>query len=133
MGKFSYFLFGIWNSKPKYFAFLLQNFPLLFLIRTFPVLVQKFVICSWIPFLLLKFIYSEKTTKFCEISTVDLTITTQDKSTVEISQQFVAFSEYVNFDIVGQLDAWVGKKIQNYADVMYGWSPVERESSIGIK
>ena len=45
----------------------------------------------------LKFIYSEKATKFCKISTVDLTVTTQDKSTVEISQKFVAFSEYMNF------------------------------------
>ena len=42
--------------------------------------------------LLVKFIYSEKATKFCEISTVHLTITTKDKSTVEISQNFVAFS-----------------------------------------
>ena len=33
---------------------------------------------DWIgrPILLVKFIYSEKATKFCEISTVDLTITT---------------------------------------------------------
>ena len=46
---------------------------------------------------LLKFIYSEKATKFCEISNVDLTVTTYDKSTVEISQNFVAFSEYMNF------------------------------------
>ena len=45
----------------------------------------------------LKFIYSEKETKFCEISTVDLTITTYDKSTMEISQNFVVFSEYMNF------------------------------------
>ena len=44
-----------------------------------------------------KFIYFEETTKVCEISTVDLTVTTQDKSTVEISQKFVAFSEYMNF------------------------------------
>ena len=44
-----------------------------------------------------KFMYSEKATKFCEISTLDLTITTKDKSTVEISQNFVAFSEYMNF------------------------------------
>ena len=47
--------------------------------------------------LTLKFIYSEKATKFCEISTVDLTITTWDKSMVEISQKLVAFSEYMNF------------------------------------
>ena len=45
----------------------------------------------------LKFIYSEMATKFCEISTVDLTGTTQGKSTVEISQNFVAYSEYMNF------------------------------------
>ena len=48
--------------------------------------------------ILLKFIYSEKATKFCEISTVDLTVTTQGKSTMEISQNFVAFSEYMNFN-----------------------------------
>ena len=47
--------------------------------------------------ILLKFIYSEKATKFCEISTVDLTVTLKDKSTVDISQKFVAFSEYTNF------------------------------------
>jgi hypothetical protein len=45
----------------------------------------------------LKFIYSEKVTKFCEISNVDLTVTTRDKSMVEISQKFVAFLEYMNF------------------------------------
>ena len=39
---------------------------------------------------MVKFIYSEKATKFCEISNVDLTVTTQDKSTVEILQNFVA-------------------------------------------
>ena len=40
-----------------------------------------------------KFIYSEKATKLCEIFTVDLTVNIQ----VEISQKFVAFSEYPNF------------------------------------
>ena len=44
-----------------------------------------------------KFIYSEKATKFCEISTVDLTVTTWDKSTVEISHKLMAFSEYMSF------------------------------------
>ena len=44
-----------------------------------------------------KFIYSEKAQKFCKISTLDLTITTEDKSTAEISQNFVAFSECMNF------------------------------------
>ena len=45
----------------------------------------------------LKFIYSEKATKFCKISTVDLTGTIKDKSTVEILQNFVALTEYMNF------------------------------------
>ena len=47
---------------------------------------------------LLKFIYFEKATKFCEISTVDLSYVVTVKSTVEISQNFVAFSEYMNFN-----------------------------------
>ena len=46
---------------------------------------------------MLKFIYSEKATKFCEISTVDLSYVVPVKSTVEILQNFVAFSEYMNF------------------------------------
>ena len=45
----------------------------------------------------LKFRFSEKATKFCEISTVYLTVSTKEKSTVEILQRFVAFSEYMNF------------------------------------
>ena len=44
-----------------------------------------------------KFIFSEKATNFCEISTVDLSYVVTVKSTVEISQNFVAFSDYVNF------------------------------------
>ena len=40
-----------------------------------------------------KFIYSEKATKFCKISTVDLSYVVPVKSTVEISQNFVALSE----------------------------------------
>ena len=49
--------------------------------------------------IIVTFIYSEKPTKFCEISTLILTGTTQDKSKVEISQNFAAFSEYMNFKI----------------------------------
>ena len=45
----------------------------------------------------LKFIYSEKATIFWEISTVDLSYVVTVKSTVKISQNFVAFSEYMNF------------------------------------
>ena len=43
---------------------------------------------------LLKFIHFKKATKFCEIFTLLLSGTTQDKSKVKISQNFVAFSEY---------------------------------------
>ena len=41
----------------------------------------------------LKFIYSEKATKFCEMFTLLLTTVHTVKSKVKISQNFVAFSE----------------------------------------
>ena len=44
-----------------------------------------------------KFIYFEKAIFFCEISNLDLFYVVTVKSTVEISQNFVAFSEYINF------------------------------------
>ena len=47
----------------------------------------------------LKFIYSEKATKFCEIFTLLLSYVVPVKSKVKISQNFVAFSEYINFKI----------------------------------
>ena len=49
-------------------------------------------------FAVLKYIYSEKGTKFCKIPTVDLSYVVTVKSTVEIPQSFVAFSEYMNFN-----------------------------------
>ena len=52
---------------------------------------------QWIWQLLLKFIYSDKATKFCEISTLLLSYVVPVKSKVGISQNFVAFSEYMNF------------------------------------
>ena len=45
----------------------------------------------------LKFIYSEKATTFCEIFTLLLSYVVPVKSKVKISQNFVAFSEYMNF------------------------------------
>ena len=42
----------------------------------------------------IKFVYSEKTRKFCEICTSLLSTVDTDKSKMEISQNFVAFSEY---------------------------------------
>ena len=46
---------------------------------------------------MLKFIYSEKATKFCEIFTLLLSYVVPVKSKMEILQNFVAFSEYMNF------------------------------------
>ena len=43
------------------------------------------------------FIYSDKATKFCEISTVDLSFVVPVRPTIEISQNFAAFSDYINF------------------------------------
>ena len=63
-------------------------------------------IVPWWPcsYLFLKFIYSEKATNFYEISSIDLSFVVKVgcyvvmvKSAVEISQNFVAFSEYMNF------------------------------------
>ena len=45
----------------------------------------------------LKFVYSEKAAKYCKISTLLLSTVHTDKRKVEISQNFVAFSEYINF------------------------------------
>ena len=47
-------------------------------------------------FQLLNFLYSEKATEFCKISTLDLTVLYKVKSKVEISQNCVAFSEYMD-------------------------------------
>ena len=47
---------------------------------------------------ILKFIYSEKAKQFCEISTLLLSYVVPVKSKVKISQNFVAFSEYMNFN-----------------------------------
>ena len=45
----------------------------------------------------LRFIYSEKVTKFCEIVPLLLTTVYTVKSKRTILQNFVAFSEYMNF------------------------------------
>ena len=48
---------------------------------------------------MIKFIYSEKAIKFCEIFPLLLTVCTVVKSKGKILQNFVAFSEYMNFNI----------------------------------
>ena len=45
-----------------------------------------------------------RTQKFCEITTLDLSYVVAVKSTVEISQNFVDFSEYMNFNLFCTLD-----------------------------
>ena len=52
----------------------------------------------------LKIIFSEKATNFCEISTLVLSYVVTVKSPVEISQNFVAFSEYMNFSSIFFVD-----------------------------
>ena len=47
---------------------------------------------------LLKFIYSEKATKFCKIFNFLLSNVVPVKKKMKISQNFVAFSEYMNFN-----------------------------------
>ena len=49
--------------------------------------------CNWLnqKYVEVKFIYSEKATNVCEISTIDLSYVVLVKSMVEISQTFVAF------------------------------------------
>ena len=47
---------------------------------------------------IIKFIYSEKATTFCEIFTLLLSYVVPVKSMVEILQKFVVFSEHMNFN-----------------------------------
>ena len=51
-----------------------------------------------------KLIYSEKATKFCETSIVDLSYVVPIKSTLEISQNYVAFSEYMSFIVCNTIN-----------------------------
>ena len=63
-------------------------------------------IYSWF----IKFIYSEKATKFCQIYTLILSYVVPVKSKVTISQNFVAFSEYMNFNLL-------------YSGLKFEWTP----------
>ena len=67
--------------------------------------------------MVLKFIYSEKATKFCKIFPLLLTAVHTVKSKGKISQNFVAFSEYVNFTMFSVSKArWArrNEKLTNY-------------------
>ena len=61
----------------------------------------------------LKFIYSEKATKFGEISNLLLTTVHTVKSKVEISQNFVAFSEYMNFNLIYKFSHLCGVNVSS--------------------
>ena len=90
----------------QFFPSIIQKTPLFELLAGHtPV---QYTVCDWslaklwivgIYYTSIKFIYSEKATKFCEIPTLLFTDTTYNKSKVEILQNFVAFSEYMNFKI----------------------------------
>ena len=57
----------------------------------------------------LKFIYSEKATKFCEFFPLLLTVCTVVNSKGKILQNFVAFSEYMNLQkwkIINVMEKW---------------------------
>ena len=55
----------------------------------------------------IKFIYSEKATKFYKISTLLLSYVVPVKSKLEILQNFVAFSEYINFNSHEIQEPWL--------------------------
>ena len=63
--------------------------------------------------LLSKFIYFKKATNFCKISTVDLSYVVMVKSMVEILQNFLTFSEYMNFITKVQKRGHCIYKLQN--------------------
>ena len=74
-------------------------FPFSIPLWWFSVVICKFYKLGYKSDDLLKIIYSEKATKFCEIFTLLLTTLRVHsvKNKVKISQNFVAFSEYTNF------------------------------------
>ena len=78
-----------------------------------------------LAFLLLKFIYAEKAIKFCEISTLYLTVTTLHR-TVEISQKFVAFLEYVYK--LYKISLMLSKKLMGFKEILkidIAWGPAK--------
>ena len=77
----------LWNTWQEFFIFVQQP------MRYFCFLNQW----KYDQNMYIKFVYSEKATKFCEISPLLLSTVHTDKSKGEISQNFVAFSEYMNF------------------------------------
>ena len=85
---------------------------------------------------MLKFIYSEKAIKFCEIFTLLLSYVMPVKSKVKISQNIVAFSEYMNFNwrtfffriFAYFLKNFLCQKPKNHHLNLLGWSLLQEES-----
>ena len=71
----------------------------------------------------LKFIYSEKATKFCEIFPLLLTTVRTVKSKGKIPQNLVAFSKYMNFNEIcmspGDLLIWQNFEVRIFGIVYF--------------
>ena len=108
----------IWNTKIftcltwPFILYSLTNHYLLTNISVFPItehnyknweqffvdffVLWYFRLCGTCTYLLVKFIYSEKATKFCKISTVDFTVLHRTNLWLRFRKKFVAFSECMN-------------------------------------
>ena len=84
-------------------------------------------------FFYLRFVYSEKDTKFCEISTLLLSTVHTDKSKVEILQNFVAFSEYMNFTSISSFKILKEIKVTPFHPPPRALTLLLRSCQIGLK
>ena len=108
-------LFDIFNIGSKSYTSKNEGFH-----RNFnPLKYQEYILSS--SYGLVNFIYSEKATKFCEIFPLLLTVCTVVKSKGKISQNFVAFSEYMNF--TNSLRKTVNNQAKNNQGHMYLYIP----------
>ena len=90
------------SRLPLFTGFLAVYFPNEWVFLRLSILQKyfSFYVCTVYyvrKYLIVKIIYSEKAAKFCEIFPFLLTACTVVKSKGKISQNFVAFSEYMNF------------------------------------
>ena len=70
------------------------------------------------------FINSKKDTKFCKISTIDLTVTTETCYNIgqiygEDFAKFVAFSEYINFNEKESTIELVSKELNHLVAILH--------------
>ena len=79
----------------------------------------------------LKFIYSEKAKKFCKIFSLLLSVCTVDKSKGKISQNFVAFSEYMNFKVKYRHIVKISyKKIWSHSKTAIRWKIIYKKCGL---